>query len=223
MTYPSYDELELPLLKLLYEQGGEKYEMKAIATYRPLAKHFTLSEIELTQSRDDVLGDGRDEPFWNNMVQWAKRKLKERGYLDPASRGIWRLSQVGVKKAVPLSTGTLMHVSYPDEVGESTKEGATKTVSINYYERSSKARQACIDHYGYLCFVCSFNFEKIYGERGKHFIHVHHIIPLASIGVSYTVDPIKDLRPVCPNCHAIIHRTDPPCSVDELRQIKNEI
>jgi 5-methylcytosine-specific restriction protein A len=46
---------------------------------------------------------------------------------------------------------------------------------------------------------------------------------LASIGVSYTVDPIKDLRPVCPNCHAIIHRTDPPCSVDELRQIKNEI
>ena len=151
------------------------------------------------------------------MVQWARRKLNERGYLSPADHGYWRLSSVGIEKAKPLSTGHLFHVSYPDEIPEAVIEGAQRKVSINAYERSATARQACIDHYGYRCVACGFSFEVKYGERGKHFIHVHHIVPLASIGTSYVVDPIKDLRPVCPNCHAIIHRTDPPCSIEALK------
>ncbi|MDB9470225.1 hypothetical protein PN480_18680 [Dolichospermum circinale CS-1225] len=35
----------------------------------------------------------------------------------------------------------------------------------------------------------------------------------------YEVDPIKDLRPVCPNCHAMIHRRLPPLSIDEIKSI----
>ena len=34
---------------------------------------------------------------------------------------------------------------------------------------------------------------------------VHHLTPLSEIEEEYEVDPINDLRPVCPNCHAIIH------------------
>jgi len=34
---------------------------------------------------------------------------------------------------------------------------------------------------------------------------VHHLVPISKIGKKYRVDPIKDLRPVCPNCHAVIH------------------
>lgn len=49
------------------------------------------------------------------------------------------------------------------------------------------------------------NFEKFYGKLGKHFIHVHHIIPLKDINEEYIVNPIKDLIPVCPNCHAMLH------------------
>lgn len=218
MAYPPYDQLEIPLLKLIYEQGGANHELHATATYQPLAEYFGLSKTERTQSREAALGDGRNEPFWNNMIQWARRKLNEKGYLAEAARGYWRLSELGINKAKPLATGSFTHVVYPDEVPPATTEGAKKTVLVNTYERSAAARQECIDHYGYSCAACGVNLEKVYGERGKNFIHVHHIIPIASIGKAYEIVPVSDLRPICPNCHAIIHRTDPPCSIEELQK-----
>ena len=54
---------------------------------------------------------------------------------------------------------------------------------------------------------------------GEGFIHVHHIVPLSGLGKSYVVDPINDLRPVCPNCHAMLHKRVPPYTIDELREI----
>ncbi len=111
---------------------------------------------------------------------------------------------------------------YPDDVPDETVEGAKKRVTVNTFERSAEARQKCIDHYGYKCTACGFDFFESYGDRGRHFIHVHHIVPISQIGEAYVVNPIDDLRPVCPNCHAMIHRTDPPCTIDELKQmIKN--
>jgi len=38
-------------------------------------------------------------------------------------------------------------------------------------------------------------------------------------GINYKVDPINDLCPVCPNCHAMLHRRSPPLSIDELKQL----
>ena len=37
-------------------------------------------------------------------------------------------------------------------------------------------------------------------------------------GADYEVDPVRDLRPVCPNCHAVLHRREPPYSLDEVRE-----
>lgn len=100
---------------------------------------------------------------------------------------------------------------------EALYEGASKVISINVYERNPKASAKCIEYYGCECAVCSFNFEAVYGEIGKNYIHVHHIIPLSEIGTSYKVDPIKDLIPVCPNCHAMIHRVKKPLSIKQLK------
>jgi len=97
-------------------------------------------------------------------------------------------------------------------------EGARKQIVVNAYERNTAARKRCIEHYGLNCYVCGFNFEKAYGDLGVGFIHVHHLKLLAEIDSEYELDPIKDLRPVCPNCHAMIHRRQPPYSVDEVRQ-----
>ena len=111
-------------------------------------------------------------------------------------------------------------VIYPDEVKHPSlfPEGATKNISINYYERNPKAREECLKHYGYSCSVCSFNFEKAYGEIGKNFIHVHHLMPLHEITKRYEVSPIKDLRPVCPNCHAMLHKRKECLSISELKE-----
>lgn len=97
-------------------------------------------------------------------------------------------------------------------------EGGTTRVYVNAYERNAKARAECIAHYGLACSVCGFDFEKRYGEIGKSFIHVHHLVPLSEVKETYQVNPINDLRPVCANCHAIIHRTNPALTLDQVRQ-----
>lgn len=109
-------------------------------------------------------------------------------------------------------------LSIPEEVEQPQRyiEGASQYVSINAYERNLKARAECIKYYGTTCVVCGFNFEETYGTIGAGIIHVHHLVPLAEIKKEYVVDPIKDLRPVCPNCHAIIHSTQPALSIEQL-------
>lgn len=97
------------------------------------------------------------------------------------------------------------------------REGAATAVTVNAYERNPLARQRCIEHYGYKCSACEFDFETIYGPAAKGLIHVHHLRPLAAVAREYEVHPINDLRPICPNCHAMIHRQDPPYTIEELR------
>ena len=98
-------------------------------------------------------------------------------------------------------------------------EGATSRVTVNRYERDPRARAACIERYGASCSVCGFDFGSAYGAHGEGFIEVHHLVPLARIGRAYTVDPTKDLRPVCPNCHAMLHRGDRVLAIEELRRL----
>jgi hypothetical protein len=112
---------------------------------------------------------------------------------------------------------------YPDDIvdnNQSIIEGAKKSVVVNIYERNPIARQQCLDKHGYVCIICTFDFERKYGEIGKNFIHVHHIKPLSEIDEEYEIDPVKDLCPVCPNCHAMLHRKNPAYMIEE---IKNKI
>lgn len=105
------------------------------------------------------------------------------------------------------------------EDGQAVTEGAIKQIYVNVYERNPAARRKCIQHYGYICFICEFNFKDRYGEVGKNLIHVHHLTPLSKIGTEYQLDPVKDLRPVCPNCHAVIHRRkEEPYSMEEMKE-----
>ncbi len=96
-------------------------------------------------------------------------------------------------------------------------EGKQKIVTYKTYDRSPAARQACIEHYGYSCSICGFNFEKTYGKIGSRYIEVHHLKQVADVGEEYLVDPVNDLRPVCANCHRILHKSRPPISIEELK------
>lgn len=96
-------------------------------------------------------------------------------------------------------------------------EGAVQQVTVNSYERNPIARARCIEIHGPTCSVCGFDFGAKYGTSASGFIHVHHIRPMASIGAQYEVNPSEDLRPVCPNCHAVIHMTEPPRSIKEVQ------
>ena len=108
----------------------------------------------------------------------------------------------------------------PEEIPASTThlEGKVRQVLVNTYERNPAARAKCIAHYGTACSVCSFDFGTTYGDIGAGFIHVHHLREISSIGNEYEIDPIEDLRPVCPNCHAMLHTDRPALTIDSLRQ-----
>ncbi len=107
----------------------------------------------------------------------------------------------------------------PDEVTSAPTyaEGAVRTITINAYERSQAGRKACLDAWGTTCVVCDLDFGKRFGRTFAGLIHVHHLVPLSSIKRGYHLDPVRDLRPVCPNCHAMLHRREPPFTIEEGR------
>jgi 5-methylcytosine-specific restriction protein A len=111
--------------------------------------------------------------------------------------------------------------SIPEQMEEADTyvEGTKSLITINSFERNPEARKACISHYGAVCIICDFDFSMTYGKLGEGFIHVHHLALIAARKSNYVLDPIEDLRPVCPNCHAMIHRRRKLLySIDEVKK-----
>jgi hypothetical protein len=99
------------------------------------------------------------------------------------------------------------------------EEGSARQVLVNAYERNRRAREKCLQHYGRSCAACGLSSEARYGGAAAGYIQVHHIIPIAQVRTKYRLNAIRDLRPVCPNCHAVIHRREPPFSIEDVRRM----
>ena len=110
-------------------------------------------------------------------------------------------------------------MGFPDEMSTSAgfPEGAASKVFVNRYERNQAAREACLQHYGRSCCVCGMSFGDIYGTIAATFIQVHHLRLVSELKGEYLVDPIKDLSPICPNCHAVVHLKKPPFTIEQVR------
>jgi 5-methylcytosine-specific restriction protein A len=136
--------------------------------------------------------------------------------VGPRSRGLRRVLEKHSEIAAE-SSGFFVSSGEEPAADGPMNEGRTKSVWVNVYERNPLARRLCIGKYGAACAVCGFDFRLNYGAIGEGFIHVHHLRELASIGKEYQVDAERDLRPVCPNCHAMLHRRRPALGIEELR------
>ena len=112
-------------------------------------------------------------------------------------------------------------VDYPVD-DDKLYEGALVKVMANKFERNRKAREKCVELKGFKCMVCGRDFVETYGDIGKNFIHVHHLVPISSIRKEYELNVEKDLAPVCPNCHYMLHRKDPPYSIEDLQRMMKE-
>ena len=184
-----------------YEQSREHIRLIEEEGYK--LKTFPMKYSDANKDEEGI-GPAKIEGFEPKLTE---KSLKRVG-------GNWYASDDALGNLIPEEI----------ETPEQFIEGASKTVSVNTYERNSEARAKCIEHHGYKCAVCNFDFEVFYGAIGKNYIHVHHIVPLSEIGKEYELNPIEDLIPVCPNCHAIIHRTIPALTVAQLKQhlVENE-
>lgn len=97
-------------------------------------------------------------------------------------------------------------------------EGALTRVMVNRYERRPANRAAAIAAHGATCKACGFDFARFYGTIGEGFIEVHHRTPVSQLENNYVLDPVKDLVPLCSNCHQMVHRECPPIPAEKLRE-----
>ena len=176
---------------------------------------YSCELIKIIKDEKGILG---------NLFEWA-RQFKE-PWRNVAALIVHNIDNISendlniLRKKATIITNSFLKISGPVN-NESQKyfEGKSYDVILNKYERNTEARRKCIEHHKCICSVCEFDFEKIYGAIGKNFIHVHHLTPLSEIKKEYSLDPIKDLIPVCPNCHAMIHRVKPALSIKELKKL----
>jgi 5-methylcytosine-specific restriction endonuclease McrA len=142
-------------------------------------------------------------------------------------------TEVGARMVAPLllyaasrvksGKGSRIHLFPSEQNDREMSEGSRTTVEVSRIERDALARKKCIALFGTTCAVCGFNFEAAYGKIGEGFIHVHHLNPLAMAAAQRNVNPRTDLRPVCPNCHEMLHRQRPPFTIEELQaQLKHK-
>ena len=98
------------------------------------------------------------------------------------------------------------------------EDGGERSVA---YERSPQARRACLRHYGCKCSICGIDFGKEFGEEFSGVIEVHHLEPLSLSKGEREIDPIKDLVPLCPNCHKMVHRkAGKPYTLEQIRALR---
>lgn len=220
-AYSKYD-----LIDWTQSANFEIGDIVYIYVSKPFQKIMFKTEVLATNiQREDAFDD---DEFWlvNPKLQVKENKklarLKQLGFVDSDHFALNQLLKYGLNKA-PLGPVKVVetlqkHLDLhfqttlydPSEIEEELIdrifEGAKQQVTVNRYERNPIARRQCLEIHGYNCSVCEMNFEKTYGEIGKEFIHVHHLVPLHEINEEYAVNPETDLIPVCPNCHAMLHR-----------------
>jgi 5-methylcytosine-specific restriction protein A len=169
----------------------------------------------------DVSFDALFEPTSENMIKYdvlvTDPSLKDQTW-SPLSSGIIIKPEVAQELEGIWFKSTVKQFI---EISESEEyvEGRLKDVISKRYERNVEARRKCLEHFGHKCLICKFDFEEIYGEIGREFIHVHHKNAISSIGKEYKINPAEDLVPVCPNCHAMIHKRKPAYSIEEIKDM----
>ena len=182
---------------------------------------FATESITLLENPIDSNEFAKIDPTFEGFVRAPIRKPAG---LLPA---IFQLinGEKGIKVKAPKAKSSQLPEEIDFETYEKLKEGAKKQVTVNAYERNTKARNACINFYRkknngtVRCEICGFEFGKKYGVDFMEKINVHHVVEIATIGEEYEVDPINDLLPVCPNCHLIIHSRKPAYTPDEVREM----
>ena len=182
---------------------------------------------ELKQRAADVLGVKSDDAEIGCIIL-SELEFLPNGFFYSVSETEYSKSIVGPKyfqdTELPdlheLFTAQTASVEF--QVEEESMEYMEGDLSFSYrkgYERNLEARKRCLEHHGFRCLSCELLMEERYGIAAREFIHVHHNSLISSSGGTYLVDPVRDLSPLCPNCHAIAHRRVPPFSIEELRNM----
>jgi len=216
-------EKDKEVLSLVYQSKNHEMRASDIASMIKV-RHYGAINLQIYNFSKRVLEKTRVKPSWMKEEQYNWWHVPFLGYDDKDGSHFPWIMRSELVTAFDNITGSVeTEIPSPEELITKNivplPEGATRTVSVNRYERNKKARDACVAHYGNRCIICGFNFEQVYGAIGKNKIIVHHLTPLSNIQKEYVVDPVHDLCPVCPNCHLIIHSKIEPFMIEEVKKM----
>lgn len=151
---------------------------------------------------------------WSNKVKhypiWEKFERDQN-----ANKRFELLVHRDVIKINKVVTDSNNLIQIQNEFNEGFKKQIIQEVAI----RDKKVIQLAKAKHGTTCIICKFDFAKTYGIHGAGFIEMHHLFPIA-MGKRKTT--IEDLRPVCPNCHRMLHKGKKVLSIEELLDIYNQ-
>lgn len=156
------------------------------------------------QIRPGVLGDALPRDHWPKAG--GPSLVAVPPSYEPPLRRLWRACG-------PTTAGR------GEVVGGTLPPDAVSAVQVSRYERDPDARRVCLAFHGTSCAACGFSFESAYGGDAPEALAVHHVVPPEMLDSGYQLDPIADLIPLCPNCHAVAHSVNPPRTVSELRNM----
>lgn len=153
-------------------------------------------------------------------MRWSFFSLRyESGYLNIHNRLDFNYGEIQ-QRMLAFAGLILLFSSYQKTDGLAFyEEGRAYQETTTRYERNAINRELCLAHKGYRCSVCGIDMGEVYGEPGLRFIEVHHSIPVSEYDHERLIDPLRELYPVCPNCHAMLHRRKPPYTIEELKSI----
>ena len=186
---------------------------------KPFQKIMYKTEVRAINMPFDQCTD--DKVFWKNIEEYNRSKegeyarlelleqadndylslpkLKEHG-LNAAPQGPVRASEQ-LANYIDLYLNDYVELGiFPEDLPNDCIEGIKTKVTVNKYEKDIRSVLSFIP-YAEITFISA----KTGQDIGKKFIHVHHIIPISTIGKEYRIDYENHLVPVCPNCHAMLH------------------
>jgi len=207
---------------LIHEMGSATADSRA--AFRSIAQSVSRDGAQLKMRVNDVPVSPENPETW--PAPWERLELSLlRSPLDLEPKDT-TLVQEHVLTWGGRLLGMVIALLPVEEAGiqqegetQGLPEGAKVRIEINRYERNRLNRAACIAVHGFACKACGIDLGTMYGLIGERYIHVHHIIPVSQLGEGYVINPAEDLVPVCPNCHAMLHRQDPPLTPAQLKEI----
>ena len=213
-------ELKPDTYSLPFVSSMGRAEEEAKLTFASYARLFEERRAKVNFQINHIPASLTDYSTWPNSWTHVALRISK----SPVSEGNIEHENVILDWGIPmmgmiLSLANVVPLEPEIVLVSSQTEGSVRKTLTTKYERSPINRALCLAAKGYSCSVCGMNFQQTYGELGREFIHVHHAVPVSKMGENYKVDPLKELFPVCPNCHAMLHRTDPPMQIEELRSL----
>lgn len=115
-----------------------------------------------------------------------------------------------------IPSSLLQNESYINEIQSLFEEGFKSQIITEVSKRNRKVTDLAKAKYGTRCSVCDFDFGEVYGSHGHGFIEIHHLDP---INLGKRKSTVEDLRPVCPNCHRMLHKGNTVLGIEELKNI----